>query len=74
MASKPMKGLLLLAGKPPSGKSMPAGEDDDAPESKPGGSEDISLSDAFQAVQDGDEGAFKAAMVRAIRACIDEDY
>jgi len=72
---KPMKGLLLIAGKPPKGKSMPADEEGPEPASeRGGGSEDLSLSEAYQAVQDGDEPAFKAAMLRAIRACIAKEY
>lgn len=68
-AGKPMKGLLLIAGKPPKGKSMPD-EEGPSPNSERGGSEELSASEAFQAIQDGDEEAFKAAFLRAVRACV----
>lgn len=75
------KGLLIIAGKP-KGKDMPA-DDEESPESEPGpassGSEDVSLSRAFKAAQDGDEAKFKSAMRAAIETCVnkalqDEDY
>lgn len=67
---KPLKGLLLIAGKSPKGAEGPAPATEPPARGMSNVVEDKSLSDAFQAAKRGDEQGFKTAMMRAIRACV----
>jgi hypothetical protein len=71
---KPMKGLLLIAGKPSNGGPMPGDEeeppDSESPAGGGSGLEERALSDAFDAAKNGELDRFKSSMIRAIRACV----
>ena len=71
--AKPMKGLLLIAGKPPGGSPAsvsPPSVDKGGKAALSSAVEDRSASEAFQAIKRGDEAAFKVAFIRAVRACV----
>lgn len=74
---KPMKGLLLLAGKPSKG-GMSGGEAGPPPSDR-GASvvssalENQSFDEAFEAAKSGNKAAFRNAMIRAVRACVQRE-
>lgn len=65
--------IMAMLAKPKGGASEPDGDEEVAPESKPGGSSAKKLALlAVQAMKDGDDEAAADALVGAMKACATE--